>query len=568
MARTLTPQDAYALMNLLVKQATGQQNVTVTDLSSFVSAGETVLSTGMENVINSLSIVLNRTIVASRPYKSRLDLMEQIDTGAYSGRLRKISFYAKKALPSGQYNTNLFTNLKDGYTAGPNGGDSTRSQWEQHQPEALEMNFSGCSTWQDCVTIYEDQLKIAFRGPEEFNAFVSGYLTEHANDIESQREAWNRMNMLNKIASVYDTGNAEQKINLTAAFNSKFGTNYTSAQLRTTYLKDFLAFFVSEFKLNSKFMTERTDNYHNPMTKTVSETDPVSGETVSATYEILRHTPYNRQRIYLYSPLFTEAEALVLPEIFNPEYLDINTQYQEVTYWQGVDSRAEINVTPAVYDTATGTQKAGNAVNIPYVVGMIADIDALMTNWQVEVSRSTPVEARKGYRNVWTTFLRNNINDPTENTIIFYMEDPVTPEPEPEPEHIEVELGEGTTGLTLTVSTEGTDAPGGVTVYSGTLTGEVPYALATEGIYNVPISVSPETATCKVFAGDGPSATETSITVTDGVAVIPIDSATYVSGDITVQFAIDGEEVDIAVTVTLGEAPADDNQNGEPVVGD
>ena len=44
MARAYTPVDAHALMNLLVKQATGQQAVTVTDTSSFVSASASVIS--------------------------------------------------------------------------------------------------------------------------------------------------------------------------------------------------------------------------------------------------------------------------------------------------------------------------------------------------------------------------------------------------------------------------------------------------------------------------------------------------------------------------------------------
>lgn len=416
MARALTPRDAYAIMNLLVKEATGQQAITVTDVSSFISAGELVLATGRENVINSLSLVLNRTMVASRPYKARLDLMEQVDTGLYSSRIRKISYYAKDALPSGNFNTDLFTNLQEGYTNGQNtqaNPNSTKSQWEQHPPVALEMNFAGSSTWQDCATMYEDQLQAAFRGPEEFNRFVSGYLTEHANDIESQREAWNRMNLLNKLASVYDMS-ADMPgsvINLTAAFNDEFGTSYTSAQLRTTYLKEFLAFFVSTVKLTSRMMEHRTANYHWSPAKTVG----------GVSYTLLRHTPRDRQRMYLYAPMFVKAEAMVLPEIFNDQYLKLS-DYQGVDYWQTPDAGAMINVTPAITNTTTGVQEAGDPVNT-YVVGMITDVDGLMTNWQAEISRSTPVEARKGYRNVWTTFLKNNLCDNTENAVIFVMED-------------------------------------------------------------------------------------------------------------------------------------------------
>lgn len=428
MARTITPQDAHVIMNQLVQEAIGLANVAEADVSDFVSAGELVLSTGMENVFNALSIVINRTLVAARPYNAKLKIIQSLDTGAWSNRIRKISFYSKYALPDGYHNTDLFTNLKDGFTNGQNpdgNGDpqSTKSMWEQHQAMPLEMNFAGTSVWQDCITMYEDQIKAAFRSPEDFAKFVSGFLTEHGNDIESQKEAWNRMALLNKIASTYyydaNSVTTGQVINLTYEFNQRFGTNYTSAQLRSTYLKDFLAFFVATFKNVSKFMTERTAERHVNFLKTVGGVD----------YAVLRHTPYSRQRVFLYSPLFTEAEALVLPAIFNPEYLDINTQYEEVTYWQGISDRAAINVTPAIIDLSDGEQTAtDDPIEIPYVVGCIMDADALMTNFQLETAHTSPLEARKGYRNTWLSIARNIMDDPSEQCVIFTMEDP-TEEP-------------------------------------------------------------------------------------------------------------------------------------------
>lgn len=424
-------KDAHALMSLLVAQATGQANVTVTDTSSFVSAGELVLATGMENVFNSLNIVLGRTLVASRPYNAKLALMDELDTGVWTNRLRKISFYSRFPLPSGAFNTDLYLNLAEGFTAGENPdalgvAQSTKSQWEQHQQPSVELNFGTSATWQDCITMYDDQVQIAFRDEAEFAKFISGYLQEHANDIESQREAWNRMLLLNKIASVYDMSAdmAGSVIDLTTEFNTKFGTNYTSAELRSTHLKEFLEFFISEFKLTSQRMTERSTKYHWPVT---------NGDGLS----VLRHTPYDRQRVYLFADLFTESEAIVMPEIFNPKYLDIKTQYEAVTYWQSntVDAdRASINVTPAIIDTSTGLQDAGDPVELEYVVGMITDVDGLMSNWQIERVDTTPLEARKHYRNTWRTFRKGGICDNTENCVIFIMtDDNVTPEPEPEP---------------------------------------------------------------------------------------------------------------------------------------
>ena len=67
MARTLTPLDGYQLMTELVRQATGQAANAAIDASNFVSAGQTILSTGRENVMNALSLVLGRTFAAVRP---------------------------------------------------------------------------------------------------------------------------------------------------------------------------------------------------------------------------------------------------------------------------------------------------------------------------------------------------------------------------------------------------------------------------------------------------------------------------------------------------------------------
>lgn len=425
MAKALTPQDAYALMNALVQEATGQSDISVVDLSSFVSAGEKVLATGTENTLNALSLILGRTIIAVRPYKAKLASVQAINTGEYSHRLRKISYYSRPALPAGDWNTQLYPeNLYQGKTNAQDttsSHESTKSMWVQNQPQALEMNFAGSDVWDESTTVYEYQLKPAFRDPGVFAQFVAGIMTEKANDIESEKEAFNRVAILNKIGDIYLNGTSAQKVNLTAAFNTKFGTQHTSAQLRTTYLKEFLAFFVSTFKLASDRMTERSLAYHTDIPKSV--VNPETG--VSETLHILRHTPKADQKALLYNPLFVEAQAQVLPAIFNPEYLNIDN-FEGVDFWQSnydEDARPAVNVYPAVYDALTGQQKKGDQVNVPYIVGLLFDRDAILTDFQFEGSASSPLEARKQYRNIWWHFSKNAICDPTENAILFYMDD-------------------------------------------------------------------------------------------------------------------------------------------------
>ncbi len=419
MARTLTTKDGYALMNELVRQATGQASQAVIDASTFVSAGETLMASGTENIMNALSLVIGRTLAAVRPYNARLRTLNALNTGVYSHRIRKISYYAEDALPSGYFNTDIYTNFADGYTSGDNGGASTKSQYEQHPAMPLEVNFGGSTTWQDCITMYEDKLEQAFRDVESFNAFIEGILVEHGNAIESQKEAWNRMTLLSAIASRnYLAANSivpSAVINLTTEFNTVYNTSYTSAQLRSTYLKEFLEFMVAKIKETSDRFEERGTAFHDPLTKTVG----------GVTYSILRHTPKDRQRLYLYNPLLRMAEATVMPEIFGPGYLDIEKQFERVEYWQSNDT--ETNRPKVVFNSAyldaDGTQHATGTQTIDFVVGVLADEDSMMTDFQLEKALTSPLESRKGYRNTWLSFAKNSIIDQTENLVVFIMAD-------------------------------------------------------------------------------------------------------------------------------------------------
>ena len=413
--RSLTPRDCHALMNLLVKEATGQDgSIQVVDSSTFVSAGEKLLATGTENVLNALSLVLGRTFMAVRPYDAKLNLINAVDSGVYANRMRKISFYAREAQASGDYNTQSFTNLADGFTNGQNIDDgtaqSTKSMWEQNQPKPLELNFAGQSVWEDSTTVYEYQLQCAFRSEAEFAQFVSGIMTEKANDIESQKEAFNRMTLLNFMAGVYDLNQTGSVVNLTYEYNQKFGTSYTSAELQSDYLESFCKFMASRIKIDSDRLTNRSTLHHWVPT--------LEG------YTLLRHTPKDRQRLMLYNPLMVETQTFVFPSLFNDQYLKMEN-YEGVMFWQNENDPSAIKVTPAIPKVSNPTtQVAGDTVNLSYVVGLLYDEDALMIDYQLERSNTTPLEARKGYRNIWWTFSKNAINDFTENAILYIMKDP------------------------------------------------------------------------------------------------------------------------------------------------
>lgn len=412
MAHTLTTKDAAALMNLLVKQATGQTTLTSTSTADFVSVGETVLATGTENTLNALSIVLGQTLMAVRPYKAKLAIVQALNSGMYTNRLRKISFYTKDALNAGDQNTNLFTNLADGYDNGGNGGSSVASMWQQNAPIPLELNFSGRSAWDDTMTVYEYQLKQAFRSEDEFIKFVSGIITEKEKEIELQKEQFRRMVVLNHIAGVYDltASMPNSLVDLRAAFNTEFGTSYTRAQILESHMDDFAKFLAMRIKQDMDYLEEETIDYHWTPTKVID----------GVNYYITRHTDKADQRLMLYQPLVNKIGPRVLSDLYQPGYLTL-PQYEGVNYWQKNKS-PEINVTPAIPDVSDpSVQTTGTAVNLDYVVGILYDKDAMMVDFQYEGSATTPLEARKMYRNTVWHFSKNAISDFTENAIVYYM---------------------------------------------------------------------------------------------------------------------------------------------------
>ena len=410
MSRLLTARDVTTVMNALYNQATGKNDITNVDLSNFASVGEQVLATGTENVLNALSIVLGRTMIAVKPYKAKLGILNAISTGEFTHRMRKISFYSKDAINAGFVNTDLYTNVEDGFDNGTNEGSSVESMWKQDIAPVLEMNFAGQNVWQEELTILEKQISTAFRSPDELAAFMNGVLAQKMNSIEKRKEAYRRATLLNYIAAIYKMGDARMKgsvVNLTKAYNDTFGTSYTSEELRTTYQEDLLKFFVTEFKLASDYMTEYSTLYHWSPTKQVG----------GVNYVLNRQTPKEEQRSILYGPLFTRATANVLPDIFNDNYLKVEAN-EFVNYWQDIASPEQIKVKPTLPDGIVTSE-----VVLPYVVGVIFDKDACVVDTQFETSAVTPLEARKKYRNMFWDFSFNSIEDFTENAVIFIMED-------------------------------------------------------------------------------------------------------------------------------------------------
>ena len=406
-------KDAYAVMNALARQATAQADIAVVDHQSFIDAGTKTLATGTENVLGAIYRTIATVEMQSRKYTGKFGLINASEN-KFNTRKAKISVYAADNETSGAFNTDLYTNIADGYDNGTNSGNSVGTMWEQKLPKVLERFYLSEAAWDKHYTTPLEQLQNAFNSEATFISFMNAVLTEIENDVESTLESRNRALVADRIAGVYAQATAatptlgsECVVDLIAYFNDEAGTAYTREEILQEHLTEFMEFFVAKIKIDSDRLEERSKLYHNPYTVTDGGVD----------YNILRFTPKAKQKIMLFSEFITKAKTRVMPEIFNPDYLSLEN-YEGVTYWQSSvpGKRMSIDCKPALPDGATSSEVA-----LDYVVGILFDEDAIQSINQFTGAYVTPVEARKLYQNTWLHWKFGSVQDYSENSIIYLL---------------------------------------------------------------------------------------------------------------------------------------------------
>ena len=395
MANLLTPVDVYALMNAVVSQATGRTDLAVVDTTTFASVGETVLRTGTENTLNAISTVIGKTIFSVRPYKGKLESL-RVAQQRWGGQVRKIINLYDEAEKSDDWNTDVAQNALDD-------GNSV-DMYKIRKPKAVQLNFYGTKVLQKHITRFRDQLSLAFHSEDEFIRFIDSVMVEFSNEIELLNEAESRTTLLNFMAGISSMGLTE--VDLVAEYNNEYGTQYTRAQLLSTYIESFMKFVAAEIKIYSSKLTDMSTLYHANLT---------------GYNKIMRHTPKERQKMVMYEPIFIKTQAEVYSGLFNPEYLDIGS-FEGVNYWQSQSTPTAINVKPNILDVATGTSKdAATAVELDYVLGILFDEEACGVMPQFDYSSTTPFNSAGGYYNMYMHWRFNSYCDYTENAVLFVL---------------------------------------------------------------------------------------------------------------------------------------------------
>ena len=352
--------------------------------------------------MNAISNILARTIFSIRPYSAKMIGLD-MDTFRWGGMMRKLSIADTDWEDDEAYAYPIFY---DATQTPPDGEGLSIDRWKIKKPNVLQTNFYGQSVYQDHMTITEDQLETAFTGPEQLGSFLSLLMTNLSNRLEMSNESLRRGLVCNAIGALYDENASDRVIHLLTEYNTLTGLSLTAV---TVYEPDNFPAFC---KWAYSRVAELTDLFTQNSTMF---------QTVITGKPILRHTPYEYQRVYLYSPFQRQMDARVLADTYHDNYLKY-ADVETIPFWQSISTRDEVIVTPSYTDNTGTLVTPSAAVDVEKVFGLIFDRDAMGMTILDRRVLSTPLNESGLYRNIWVHGKQRVVFDNTEKMALLLLD--------------------------------------------------------------------------------------------------------------------------------------------------
>ena len=396
MANTMTIEQCSVVLNEIVAAAQGRQ-FDPTKIEDFTTVGQKALLVGEDPILRGISQVLTKTVFAVRPYYRKFKSLSVSDA-AYGNMVRKISFADTDAEDAERFD------LPDGLQK-----FTTKNMYEIKKTPVHQENFYGIETYDRHTTIYRDQMNASFTDAGQFSSFIGGIMQNAQDQIEQDHETLARNLIGFSILAAKestDAGYSDRVIHLITEYNNATGKALTPANYKDpANYPDFMKFTYALMATISAMMTERTDKYYTNIT----------GK------RIMRHTPKDKQRLYMFAPDKFNMEARVLADTYHDGYLKgIDAEY--VNFWQDADNPTDITAQNVTIMKNDGTIETAASSNIDNVFAFLHDKDALGYNVIGEWSAPSPFEARLGYTNIWWHWSNRYWRSDMEKSVIFTLD--------------------------------------------------------------------------------------------------------------------------------------------------
>jgi len=405
---TFTTQQAATLMNEVYKEATGNKSIDTLPSGDFVSVAQATLKTGVDPVIGAISKVLARTLFSIRPYDAKFKGIE-VDEQKYGAITRKLYPIDDPAFETDE---RLLTGLSD--------GDAV-DMYKLHKPKVMQLNFYGETVFQKHITIFKDQLDLAFNSAEEFGRFLAMVMQAASNEIEQAIENASRMTIANYVAGVYtsdigfseSTGSGNRVVQLITAYNTFFNysagdAGYIDSYAMAIKTPEFWKWAYAYLGKKIEMMENRTELFHTTLTN-----KPIS-----------KQTSRDKMNIWVLSDVHRYFDTMAKAGTFHDNYLAYDG-VEDVAYWQAAQSPMEIKNKPTFLradGTLTQLGTDNDHVNLTTLAMVVADKEALGITRVNQWEASTPFNAAGGYTNLFWHWTIRYWNDFVENGMIVLMQ--------------------------------------------------------------------------------------------------------------------------------------------------
>lgn len=370
----MTTEQIYGLVNSVNSQAFGHSGIVVTDTSSLISLGNTVLSssTNTEAFLNTLAQKIGKTILRFREYRNKLGDMVLNDF-EYGAILQKIKVHMPEAESDESYD------LIDGNTV---------DHYKIAKPSVDQKLFVTRTPYQYHITIQRVHLKEAFSTADAMGAFIGIIFGEIRNAIEIGLENLGRATLATAIAECSGT----REIALVTDFNAEYNPSPALTAAEALHNEEFLRYAIMR-------MSTLIDN--------IQDASELYNDGTMVTF-----TPREDVRMKVISEFQRRIESNVLYAAFNDKFVDIPEGYKKINFWQAEQTPYDVNIKRPSDGTAT-------AVND--VVAILYDRDAMGVYKIDEEILTSPVNAAGMYYNQYWHEKQLRFIDLSENCVIFTL---------------------------------------------------------------------------------------------------------------------------------------------------
>ena len=376
------------IVNNVTSEVLGKEDVLAEDLSNLVDVGnEIVDSENVDNYVKKLIDRIGKVVFVNRLFAGGVPCV-LMDSWEFGSIVEKISADMPEA------DENASWQLQDG---------QTYSQDTFYQPKVSAKFFNSKVTFDVKLSFTTEQVKESFSSVNELNAFLSMLETGVKNSMTVKLDGLIMRTINNFTGQIINSGQAMQKVNLLAEYNTASGQKLTADKALLD--KDFLKFASLVIKKYQARITKMSTLFN-------------QGGTA-------RFTNINDLHTVLLSDFADSAEVYLMSDTYHNDTVSL-PQHETVPYWQGSGKKYDFNSISSIDVKIDAGNKTAKEIKQSGIIGVMFDTNALGVS-NLNQRTTTAYNARAEF---YTNFYKMDagyFNDLNENFVVFYIADSVSP---------------------------------------------------------------------------------------------------------------------------------------------